>query len=110
MLERLVHIIKHGLTILSFTNIQGWDIQLPKFGYYCGVQANTRYSPYMVLRGSHPRLVVDNNLNGLCKVIDEQMGLGAMVEQMIWKMQLVSIIHKTLLKNVEQAQKKQCKV
>jgi hypothetical protein len=112
MVERLVHIIKHGLTILSFTNIQGWDIQLPKilFGYYCGVQANTRYSPYMVLRGSHPRLVVDNSLNGLCKVIDEQMGLEAMVEQMIWKMQLVSIIHKTLLKNVEQAQKKQCKV
>jgi len=49
-------------------------------------------------------------LNGLCEIVDEQMGLEAMVEQMIWKMQLVSSIHKTLLENVEQAQKKQCKV
>jgi len=33
-----------------------------------------------------------------------------MVEQMINKMQLVVNIHKTLLENVEQAQKKQWKV
>jgi hypothetical protein len=31
------------------------------------------------------------------------MGHEAMAEQMIWKMQLVSNIHKSLLENVEQA-------
>ncbi len=51
MVEHLIQIIKHGLTILSSTNIQEWHTQLPKilFRYRCGVQANTRYSPYMVL-------------------------------------------------------------
>jgi len=33
-----------------------------------------------------------------------------MVEQMILKMQLIASVHKTLLKNVEQAQKRQKKV
>jgi hypothetical protein len=37
-------------------------------------------------------------------------GPEAMVEQMIWKMYLVSNIHKFFLENVEQAQKKQRKV
>ncbi len=64
----------------------------------------------MVLTGRSPKLVVDNNLNGLCEVVDEQIGHETMAEQMIWKMQLVSNIHKSLLENVEQAQKKQCKV
>jgi hypothetical protein len=64
----------------------------------------------MVLVRCSFRLVVDINLNGLCEVVDEQMGPKAMAEQMIWKMQLVFSIQKTLLENVEQAQKKQCKV
>jgi transposase InsO family protein len=39
MVERLVQTIKDGLIVLSFTNIQRWDTQLPKilFGYHCGV-------------------------------------------------------------------------
>jgi hypothetical protein len=75
-------------------------------GYCCGVQANTRYSPCMVLTWRSPKLVANNSLNGLCEVVNEQMGPEAMVEQMIWKMQLVSSIHKSLLGNVEQAHKK----
>jgi hypothetical protein len=40
----------------------------------------------MVLTRCSPRLVVDNSLNGLCEVVNEQMGFKAVVEQMIWKM------------------------
>ncbi len=71
MIERLIQTIKHGLTILSSTNIHGWDFQLPRilFGYCCGVQANTRYSPYMVLIGCSPKLAGNNSLNGLCKCV-----------------------------------------
>ncbi len=64
----------------------------------------------MVLTRCNPRLAIDNNLNGLCELVDEQMGLETIVEQMIQKMQLVFSIFKTLLENVEQAQKKQRKV
>ncbi len=38
------------------------------FGYRCGIQANTKYSPFMVLTGRTPRFTIDNNLNGLCDV------------------------------------------
>ncbi len=73
MVEQLIQTIKHGLTILSSTNIQGWDIQLPRvlFGYCCGVQASMKYSPYMVLIGCSTKLATNNNLNGLCDVVGE---------------------------------------
>jgi hypothetical protein len=64
----------------------------------------------MVLIGCSPCLIVDNSLNGLCVVVDEQVGHEATIKQMINKMQLVVNIHKILLENVEQAQKKQRKV
>jgi len=57
----------------------------------------------MVLIGHNPRLTVDNSLNGLCDVVDEQVGSKAMVKQMIRKMSFVSCTHKSLLENVEQA-------
>jgi hypothetical protein len=55
------------------TNIQDWDLLLPRilFGYRCGIQANTKFSPFMVLTGHMPRLTIDNNLKGLCDVFDE---------------------------------------
>jgi hypothetical protein len=71
--EWLIQTIKHGLIVFSSMHIQGWDVQIPRilFEYHCGVWANTRYSPYMVLIRHNPRLIVDNNLNGLCDVVDE---------------------------------------
>jgi hypothetical protein len=62
------------------------------------------------LTGRNPRLIVDNNLNGSCAIVDEHVGHKAMIEQMINKMHLVVNIHKVLLENVEQVQKKQQKV
>jgi len=64
----------------------------------------------MVLIGHNPRLTTNNNLSVLCVVVGKQVGHEVMVEQMINKMQLVANIYKTLLENVEQAQKTQRKV
>jgi hypothetical protein len=82
----------YGLTMLSSTHIQGWDTQLQRilFGYRCGVQASTRYSPYMVLIRCSPRLIVNNSLNGLCDVVNEQVGPKAMAGHILLKKQLVS--------------------
>jgi hypothetical protein len=64
----------------------------------------------MVLIGHTPRLTIDNNLNGSCDVFDEHENPEVIVEQMILKMWLITIMHKTLLENVEHAQRKQRKV
>ncbi len=44
------------------------------------MHVSTRYSPHMVLTGHNPRLTVENNLNGLCDVVDEHVGLEAMAK------------------------------
>jgi hypothetical protein len=64
----------------------------------------------MVLTGRMPKLTIDNNLRGLCDVFDEQENPEVITKQMILKMQLIASVHKTLLENVEQAQKRQRKV
>jgi len=73
MVEGLIKAIKHGLTIMVATNIQDWDLLLPRilFGYQCGIQAKTKYSPFMVLIGCMPRLTIDNSLSGLHDVFNE---------------------------------------
>ncbi len=94
--------------VLAATNIQDWDLLLPRilFGYQCGIQANMKYSPFMVLIGRTPRLTIDNNLSGLCDVFNEQENPKVKAEQMILKMRLIANVHKTLLENVEHAQTK----
>jgi hypothetical protein len=69
-----------------------------------------KYFPFMVLTNRTPRFTVDNNLSGLCDVFDEQENPKIIVEQMIFKMQLIAKLHKTLLENVEHPQRKQIKV
>jgi hypothetical protein len=73
MVECLIKTIKQGLTIMVALDIQCWDILLPHilFGYCCGVQASTKYSPFVVLIKRIPRLTIDNNLNNLCDMFDE---------------------------------------
>lgn len=87
MVERLIHIIKHGLTVKSSTNTQGWDDQLPRvlFGYWCGIYSSTKYSPYMVLIGHNPCLIVNNSLNILCVVVNKHVRHEAMAKEMINK-------------------------
>jgi len=75
MAKRMIKTIKHGITILAAdpANVNCWDEHLAKvlFGYRCGVQASTKFSPFMILTGRSPRLRVDNYLNALTNVIDD---------------------------------------
>ncbi len=67
MAERMIKTIKHGITILAVNpaNVDCWDEHLAKilFGYRCGIQASTKFSPFMILTGRSPRLKADNYLN-----------------------------------------------
>ncbi len=69
MAERIIKTIKHGITVLAATpaNMDCWDEQLAKvlFGYRCGIQASTKFSPFMILTGRTPRLRTDNYLHAL---------------------------------------------
>jgi hypothetical protein len=75
MVERLIKTIKHGITMLFITpkNVDGWDEELAKviLGYRCGIQTNTKFSPFMILTGCTPHLKVDNYLHSLIIVIDD---------------------------------------
>jgi len=63
----------------------------------------------MVLTICTPRLTIDNNFNGLCDVFDEFVSLEVMTKQMVQNMQLIVVVHRLLLENVEHVQKKQRK-
>jgi hypothetical protein len=75
MAERLIKIIKHGITILVATpeNVDYWDEHMAKvmFGYRCGIQVSTKFSPFMILTGCTPRLRADNYLHALTAVTDD---------------------------------------
>jgi hypothetical protein len=83
MVEHLIKTIKHGLIVMATTNIQDCDLFLPRifFGYRCGIQVSTKYSPFMVFTSHTPRLTIDNNLKGLCDVFDEQENLKVMAKK-----------------------------
>jgi hypothetical protein len=112
MVERLIKTIKHGITILAATleNVDCWDEHLAKvlLGYRCGVQASTKFSPFMILTGHTPRLRADNFLHVLTDVTDDN-DVEVTAAQFLEKVKLVASIHENVLLNVEQAQKKQKK-
>jgi transposase InsO family protein len=66
MAERIIQTIKRGITVLATNpaNVNCWDEQLAKvlFGYRCGIQSSTKFSPFMILTGRMPRLRADNFL------------------------------------------------
>jgi hypothetical protein len=79
MAERMIKTLKHGITVLAAdpVNVNCWDEHLAKvlLGYRCGVQASTKFSPYMILTGRTPRLRVDNYLQALTAETDERDGI-----------------------------------
>jgi hypothetical protein len=85
MVERFIKTIKQGLTIMVIANINSWDLLLPWifFGYCCGIQTSTKYSPFMVLTRCTPRLIIDNNFNGLCDIFDEFSSPKMTTEQIV---------------------------
>jgi hypothetical protein len=113
MAERLIKTIKHGITILAATleNVDCWDEHLAKvmFGYRCGIQASTKFSPFMILTGRTPRLRADNYLHALTDVTDDSVDVEVVAAQFLQKVKLIASIHENVLLNVEQVQKKQRK-
>jgi hypothetical protein len=111
MAERMIKTIKHGITVLAANpaNVDCWDEHMAKvlFGYRCGVQASTRFSPFMILTGRSPRLRADNCLNALIDAVDDEAGVEHVTAQFLEKVRLIASIHESVLLNVEQAQKKQ---
>jgi transposase InsO family protein len=107
MVERLIKTIKHGITILAATpeNIDCWDEHLAKvmFGYRCGIQASTKFSPFMILTGRTPRLRADNYLHALTDVTDDSVDVEVAAAQFLQKVKLIASIHENVLLNVEQA-------
>jgi hypothetical protein len=75
MAERLIKTIKHDITVLATTlgNVDCWDEHLAKilFGYRCGIQASTKFSPFMSLIGRTPHLRADNYLHALTAMTDD---------------------------------------
>jgi hypothetical protein len=106
----MIKTMKHGITVLAAdpTSVDCWDEHLAKvlFGYMCGVQASTRFSPFMILTGQSPHLRADNCLNALTEVIDDGADVEIVVAQFLEKVKLIANIHESVLLNVEQAQKK----
>jgi hypothetical protein len=113
MAKRLIKTIKHGITILAATpeNVDCWDEHLAKvmFGYRCGIQDSTKFSPFMILIGRTPRLRANNYLHALTDVIDDSVDVEVVAAQFLQKVKLIASIHEDVLLNVEQAQRKQRK-
>jgi transposase InsO family protein len=70
MVERMIKTLKNGLSMMSSIDLDNWDLQLPRilFSYRCGVQAKTKFSPFMVLIGRNLRLTCDNGLSAFTNV------------------------------------------
>jgi hypothetical protein len=111
MAERMIKTIKYGITVLAVNpaNVDYWDEHLAKvlFGYMCGVQASTKFSPFMILTGRSLRLRADNCRNVLTDVVDDEAGVEHVATQFLEKVRLIASIHESVLLNIEQAQKKQ---
>jgi hypothetical protein len=111
MAERMIKTLKHGITVLAANpaNVSCWDEHLAKvlFGYRCGVQSSTKFSPFMVLIGRTPRLRADNYLNTLIDEIDDSATVEEVAAGFLEKVKLIASIHDNVLFDVEQAQKKQ---
>jgi len=113
MAKRLIKTIKHGIIVLAATpeNVDCWDEHLAKilFGYRCGIQASTKFSPFMILIGRTPRLRVDNYLHTLTAMTDDDVDVEVATAQFLQKVKLIASIHENVLFNVEQEHKKQKK-
>jgi hypothetical protein len=114
MAERMIKTIKHGITVLATApaNNDCWDEQLAKvlFGYRCGIQASTKFSPFMILIGRTPRLRADNYLQALTAETDDGGSMEEATAQFLQKVELIGSIHNNVLCNVEQAQRQKKKV
>jgi len=105
MAKRMVKTLKHGITVLAAdpANVNCRDEHLAKvlFGYRCGVQASTKFSPFMILTSRSPRLKADNHLNALTNEVNDTSSVEDTAVEFLEKMQLIASIHESVLLNVE---------
>jgi hypothetical protein len=71
------------------------------FGYKCGIQASTKFSPFMILTGHTPRLRADNYLHDVTVETDDGVDVEVAAAQFLQKVELVASIHENVLLNVE---------
>jgi hypothetical protein len=87
MVERLIKTMKHGIAILFATpkNVDCWDKQLAKvmFGYRCGIQASTKFSPFMTMIGHTPHFRTHNYLHSLNVVVHENVDVETATTQFL---------------------------
>jgi hypothetical protein len=110
MVEHLIKTIKHGIIIFS-TTLEHVDYsyeQLAKimFGYHCGVQANIRFFPFVILVKHTSCFKANNYLQSLISIMDDIANVETTAERFIKKIKLVTNINENVLFNVEQTQKK----
>jgi len=83
----MIKTIKHGVIVLvaNPANVDYWDEHLAKilFGYRCGIQASTKFSPFMILTGRSPRLRADNYLNALIDVTNDSADVEVVAAQLL---------------------------
>jgi hypothetical protein len=91
----MIKTLKSGLYVVSSINLDIRDLQLPRilFSYKSGVQANTKFSPFMVLTRRIPRLTCDNSLTAFTNVKEEEFTLEEMTQLMVEKFKLISNMH-----------------
>jgi hypothetical protein len=101
----MIKTIKHGITVLATNpaNVDCWDEHLAKvlFGYKCGVQTSTKFSPLMVLTGRSPRLKANNYLSAPIGVVDDGVDVRQIAAQFLEKVKLIASIHENVLLNVK---------
>jgi len=73
------------------------------FGYRSGVQASTKFSPFVVLIRRTPRFTCDNSLVAFINVEKEELILKEMMQLMVEKFKLISNMHSSMLENGDQA-------
>ncbi len=114
MAERMIKTIKHGVIMLSslLKYVDKWDSQLQwvLFGYRCGMQAHTKFSPFMILTRRMLKLKVDNYLGLLTHEINDEIRMEKIAKHVIAKMELIFGMHFNILGYVDKAQhnKKRC--
>jgi hypothetical protein len=88
-----------GFHPVTWERVNCWDEQLAKvmFGYRCGIQTGTKFSPFMILIGRTPCLRVDNYLHSSTVVINDIIDAKTTTKQ---KMKLIVNIHENVLLNV----------
>jgi hypothetical protein len=73
---------------VTLEHTRDWDKHLPTilFKYECGIQANTKCSPHMLLTGKTPRLRTNNFLSLLAEIFEDNAKLSILVVEMINKL------------------------